>query len=154
MYGCLHRWKATAYPLVWPNRHATHLKQSSSPSNHLVGPCKQSGIRAVCKLTAVATIRLVSSSDILYTHALQTVTTAQMNLLLPTLSLQQLLGCESSHALSHPAPLCTVLLEQALQADIWACKPVSSMLRPYHPETTPSRPIREVKLDWAQLVLG
>ena len=28
------------------------------------------------------------------------------------------------------------------------------MLRPYHPEHTPSRPIREVKLDWAQLVLG
>ena len=24
------------------------------------------------------------------------------------------------------------------------------MLRPYHPEYTPSRPIREVKLDWAQ----
>ena len=30
----------------------------------------------------------------------------------------------------------------------------TSMLRPYHPEHTPSRPIREVKLDWAQLVLG
>jgi len=28
------------------------------------------------------------------------------------------------------------------------------MLRPYHPESTPSRPIREVNLDWAQLVLG
>ena len=27
-----------------------------------------------------------------------------------------------------------------------------AMLRPYHPESTPSRPIREVKLDWAQLV--
>ena len=27
------------------------------------------------------------------------------------------------------------------------------MLRPYHPEYTPSRPIREVKLDWAQLVV-
>ena len=30
----------------------------------------------------------------------------------------------------------------------------TSMLRPYHPEHTPSRPIREVKLDWAQLILG
>ena len=29
-----------------------------------------------------------------------------------------------------------------------------SMLRPYHPEHTPCRPIREVKLDWAQPVLG
>ena len=26
-----------------------------------------------------------------------------------------------------------------------------SMVRPYHPESTPSRPIREIKLDWAQL---
>ena len=106
----------------------------------------------MCKLTAVATIRLLS--DILYSHALQTVTTAALSLSLPTLFLQQLLGCESSHALSHPAPICTVLLEQALQADMMGCKPVCSMLRPYHPETTPSRPIREVKLDWAQLVLG
>ena len=31
---------------------------------------------------------------------------------------------------------------------------LNSMLRPYHPESTPSRPIREVKLEWAQLVLG
>ena len=41
-------------------------------------------------------------------------------------------------------------------SDVVICLQYSqtSMLRPYHPEHTPSRPIREVKLDWAQLVLG
>ena len=69
------------------------------------------------QMTAAATIRLLSNSvgcDLLYTHALQAVTTAEMKLLLPTLSLQQLLGCESCHAHSHPAPICTVLLQHAL----------------------------------------
>jgi len=50
---------------------------------------------------------------------------------------------------------CAVLVQQNWKlCDILQQIMDNNMLRPYHPESTPSRPIREVKLDWAQLILG
>ena len=81
-------------------------------------------------------------------------TVTKAALMLPSLSLLKLLGRESSHAHSHSGLAQSVMCRQLVLAVTQAPNPMSNMLRPYHPECTPSRPIREVKLDWAQLVLG
>ena len=83
-------------------------------------------------------------------HNACTCTVTKAPLLLLPLSLLKLLGCESCHAHSHSG----LLSGQLMFVIILVSNQFSSMLRPYHPDRTPSRPIRKVKLDWAQLVLG
>ena len=59
------------------------------------------------------------------------------------------------------AVVCTTASDWFLHRASWLCNMVinlqtcwSSMLRPYHPEQNPSRLIREVKLNWPQIVRG